>query len=433
MLLRLRLLLFACFGAATPPTHWTTGALDDAAFPPEEYSTLAAIHMPTFSSANVSAGTATLINPEDGLPFELATGTTNLDFTLVAVLSHPLRVVLERNFIRFGIIVYLMPNAQQPLVLRKAVGILETVQTQAISFYTETYYSSFALERVLRQTHGEPTYESVLPLLSPMASYLTLGSIGEGHKFTMCPDGVIKLANGTLREPPAQGGAGSVVFDPATHGRMPAARYYTDSVGGTLGGFLPAASFGFSNSDTGDAWEINAFVMPYAARDEPHALLVRLARLGGVVQYFAVGASAVEGPLEPTAAALTFFGELFALHELFARYLLPPRAASVTLPYHERRLVETSHGGMAQALATFDGLSQRYGTGIDYFVGTKELMVIATTVNAALLAWGVETDPSAASANTTLPGAAAARLTSYLAEYVNATDGTFRFHTARCG
>ena len=42
-----------------------------------------------------------------------------------------------------------------------------------------------------------------------------------------------------------------------------------------------------------------------------------------------------------------------------------------------------SLGGMAQALATYNDLSQRYGTGIDYFSGTRELMTVATTVNAA--------------------------------------------------
>ena len=44
---------------------------------------------------------------------------------------------------------------------------------------------------------------------------------------------------------------------------------------------------------------------------------------------------------------------------------------------------------MAQALATYDGLSQRYGTGIDYYEGTHELVTVATTVNSALLGWSV--------------------------------------------
>ena len=445
-------LLLVCVAAvdgafeSSPPSEpsWTVGVLDDAAFPPEERSSLSSVVIPRLSSANWSAATAELVSPEDNVTGTVTVGTTLNDFTLVAVLRSPLTAVLERRFVRFGVLMFLEPGLTSPaLVLRKAVGALETVQTQAKTFYTEQYYRRFALERrdvlgdeAIHRSGGEPTFETILPLLSPMPNYLTLGSVGEGYKFTICPDGVIKLANGTLREPPTTGGTGIVVFDPAQHGQIPHARSYTDSVGGVLGGILPAADFAFSDSQTGSAWEIEAYVKAGAQPSDPQPLVVRLSELGGVVRYYSAGPGVTPVPLVPkgnrrdpklTVAAESFYKGLLDLHMSFERFLLPPNAATVSLPETERRLTTMAHAGLAQALATYNGLEQRYGTGIDYFVGTRELMTVATTVNSALLAWGAESRPGSAVA-----GAAVARLQTYLAQYIN-QNGTFRFHTAHCG
>ena len=385
--------VLGALGNAGFPTQFS-GVLDDAAFPAEERTTLSTIMMPVLVEANASTGTAVLRDPGAGVSFTASVGETARDYVLVAILPGVnASAVLERRFARFGVFVYLQPGAP-PLVLRKAVGNLETVQRQAATAYSEQYYDRFARERrdvlgeaVLAATAGEPTYEDVQPALSPIAPYATIGSYGEGTKFTMCPDGVIKLSNGTLREPAATGAPGTVVFDPALRG-VSGARNFSDSVGGLLG-FLPAACYGFSDSVSGAGWEIVAFAKAGATTAEPEPLFVRLTQLGGRVDYFRVGAGSSSGPLEPTRAATHFFQALLELHGSFARFLLPPCAAEVTLPYAERRLPGMSRAGLAQALATYDGVHQRYGTGVDYYAGTKQLMTVAVTVNAALLAWGV--------------------------------------------
>eukprot|EP01043_Picozoa_sp_COSAG02_P069479 COSAG02_NODE_11920_length_1630_cov_2.807969_1_plen_392_part_10 len=377
---------------ADASSTWTIGVLDDAAFPPEELSTLSSIVIPQLTAANWSAGSAELVNPEDGVGGNVTVGATLNDFTLVAVLRSPLTAVLERRFVRFGVIIFLQPGLASPArVLRNAVGTLETVQTQATTFYTDQYYRRFALERrdvlgdeALQRSGGEPTFGTVLPLLSPMANYLTLGSIGEGYKFTICPNGLIKLANGTLREPPAVGGSGIIVFDPVKDGEIPHARSYTDSVGGVLGDFLPAASFAFSDTRTGSAWEIQAYVKAYAQSSDPQPLIVRVSELGGVVRYYSAGPRITPTPLVPSSkhhdvnsalvAAETFYKGLLDLHGSFERFLLPPNAAAVAVPDTERRLTTMARAGLAQALATYDALHQRYGTGIVYFVRTRELM-----------------------------------------------------------
>ena len=73
-------------------------------------------------------------------------------------------------------------------------------------------------------------------------------------------------------------------------------------------------------------------------------------------------------------------GEVASVHDAFSRFVAAPHAADVALPHSEGRLLAMSQAGMAQALATYDELSQRYGTGVDYFTGTRELMTVATSV-----------------------------------------------------
>ena len=97
--------------------------------------------------------------------------------------------------------------------------------------------------------------------------------------------------------------------------------------------------------------DLTSFAKAGATTAEPEPLFVRLAQLGGRVDYFRVGAGSSSGPLEPTRAATNFFQALLELHGSFARFLLPPCAAEVTLPYAERRLPGMSRAGLAQALA----------------------------------------------------------------------------------
>ena len=97
----------------------------------------------------------------------------------------------------------------------------------------------------------------------------------------MCPNGVIKAANGSLREPSVHPSTDLVVFDPATV--LPRASSYTDAVPGVLGGYLPAANYGFSDSLSGAAWEVSAFV------SATNGLMIRVAELGGRVRFFSAG------------------------------------------------------------------------------------------------------------------------------------------------
>ena len=100
----------------------------------------------------------------------------------------------------------------------------------------------------------------------------------------ICPDGVIKAANGSLREPSVHNSTDVVVFAPTSV--LAAANDYTDVTPGVLGSYLPAANYGFSNSVSGAAWEISAFVM---ATDAEPKLIIRIAELGGRVRIFSTG------------------------------------------------------------------------------------------------------------------------------------------------
>ena len=398
-----------------------TGVLDDDAFPTEEASTLQSIVYPVLRDFDRRAGAwATMEDPQTGRAFNVTVGQSNTfaDWTLVTILPDAATAVCERRFARFGAFGYYRLG-QPPLLMRKPVGNLESVQTQAMQTFPDAWYSSFAFAHTdvladdVRESapQDDPTFEAVLPMLSPTKPYLTIGTIDQAQKFTVCPTGVIKRSNGTLRDPPAAGGQGSVVFDPADYLRVERpdlanGSFFTDSTAGVVGDFLPVANYGFSNTVTGQAWEILAIAVSggigvsgtTASATSVQPLLVRICELGGRVQYVAAGGDGGPRLLNATVAAPAFFSELQAVNTSFASILAADDTATAAFPRSERRLVAQPLAGMAQALATFDGLHQRYGTGIDYYSNTKELMTVATTVNTALLLWGAGGHGSAATA-----------------------------------
>lgn len=179
------------------------GTLDDATFPSEELSVLNRTVLPCVHPGSANVSGAILIEPFSRRQQFVAVGHTFVDWVVVAALleESPPLLVLERRFARFGILAYLDTNVSQCsrpyLILRKAIGTLEAVQRQARQVFPKGYYAQFMLSRedvlaqnLLRPESGsarshDPTFEDVLPAFAPMASYLTIATIGHGGKFTV--------------------------------------------------------------------------------------------------------------------------------------------------------------------------------------------------------------------------------------------------------
>lgn len=454
-----------CSNSGNPASlnkRWVEGVLDDAAFPPEEQHILSSILYPKVLTIG-PGDVALLQEPGTGALYNRSVGETCIDWTLVAFVPSDdgsKLAVFERRFARFGVFVYASaksspsPSAPAPmptLLLRKSVGTLEAVQYQARQFYAPAYYTTIALSKAdlvgdmlvndAECAHRDVAFADVLPYLTPMSEYVTLGAAPDAHArrntakmatsndddgvaggrlFTVCPDGVIKAANGTLREPSAKGAPGIVVFDPGAY--VSGGNRFTDAVAGLVGEHLPVASYGYSDSASGRAWEIIAFVDTGSSMQH-QPLIVRLAELGGVVRYFraGVGSKPTELP-QTTATAALFFAALKALHASFDELVGRAAATSVTLPADERRLQTMAKAGIVQSLATYNELDQQYGTGIDYYSNTKELMTVASSINSALLLWNIDGGYAAMD-----------RLQKYLVEYIDPDTGAFRIHTATCG
>ena len=192
------------------PNH-SSGVLDDATFPPEELSVLNRTVMPCVHKGSANVSGAILMEPFTRQQQFVAIGHTFVDWVLVAVLPEesPPLLVLERRFARFGVLAYLNTNASdcsQPyLIMRKAIGTLEAVQQQSRQVFPKGYYSQFMLSRedilgqkLLHPDPGstrdhDPTFDDVLPAFAPMASYLTIATIGDGGKFTVMKSVVVSV------------------------------------------------------------------------------------------------------------------------------------------------------------------------------------------------------------------------------------------------
>ena len=72
---------------------------------------------------------------------------------------------------------------------------------------------------ILAETAGEPTYLAAIKYLPPQRDYASIGAIAPYHKFSVSPDGRIKIADSdiwTTTEARNDTGPGTLVFDPAT-------------------------------------------------------------------------------------------------------------------------------------------------------------------------------------------------------------------------
>ena len=243
----------AAGGSAALPTPPT--AYDDWHFPSEEPAELAAAK-PVFVENFDPAARTVSISSDGGTPSTLAVGGTALNWTLRAVMdsegaAHPPTAVLERNWARWGALVYLQEEHQggggaaqpaqscsvaprNPCVsfLRKGVGDINRLKrpryaltASNANYFTEATTSTddYLKKLFINITADlEPTFASAASVLPPTLDYALVKNIDAHSGFSVSPQGRVMAANFSIREQMQRGNAplspgGLLLFDPRDH------------------------------------------------------------------------------------------------------------------------------------------------------------------------------------------------------------------------
>ncbi len=379
-------------GNAVPlPACGAVLPVDDVFYPSEEPSEAAAgaaapAVLQTGPAPGGGGGGWALLAAAGGATANVSVGgAAAFGFELVALLGDG-TAVLERSFARWGFIAFVRADAAgggEVARLRKGVGTVSSgfamphygyLASDPCQYYAQVYNNASDLigQQILAETGGEATYEASIKYLPPQRDYASIGGIDPYNKFSVSPDGRIKIADSDIWTTSAsrnETGPGKLVFDPA------------DFLG-ALGAEWPATNFTFTKSalvgshlrvvitagfsyDSYFGFEQIAF----APASEPAASAY--IRLGGFVDgartgpvaYFNASSFAPTTPL----AADAFYSALLAEQALWNATFASP-ATAYALPGREgARQVDMARGSLVASLSLYVGLTPNYGDGADYW------------------------------------------------------------------
>ena len=375
-------------GNAVPPTPCgEITAVEDEWYPDEEPAEAAGAAAPAvLQSAPAPAGLGWAVFGEPGggpATVNASVGDAPFGFQFLALLGDG-TAVLERSFARWGFISYVRASAAgggEIARLRKGLGEVGQLTMphygyladKACGYYYQVYNnaSDFIGGEILAETGGEATYVAALKYLPPQRDYASIGGIEPYHKFSVSPDGRIKIADSdiwTTTEARNATGPGTLVFDPANYisalgSQWPETNWtYTKSalVGSHLrvvivGGFSFDSFFGFEEVAFAPASEpaASAYIRLMGVEDKVRT---------GNYSYFNASSFAPTAPL----AADAFYTALLAEQTLWNSTFAP--AAKYSLPGREgARQVDMSAGALVASLSLYVGLTPNYGDGADYW------------------------------------------------------------------
>jgi hypothetical protein len=278
--------------------------------------------------------------------------------------------------------------------------------------------TDFIGTQILAETGGEATYSAAIKYLPPQRDYASIGGIEPYHKFSVSPDGRIKIADSdiwTTTESRNATGPGTLVFDPADHlgalGSQWPDSNWTFTKAALVGSHLRVVIVAGFSFDSYFGFEQIAF----APASEPAASAY--IRLGGVedngrtAQGYAYFNASSFAPTAPLGADV-FYAALLAEQALWNATFAP--STSYTLPGREgARQIDMAAGALVASLSLYVGFAPNYGDGADYWSpqcdrgGSLPFQEIAVVQN--LL-------------DINLPGMAADRLGFWLDNYLKA-DG----------
>jgi hypothetical protein len=359
--------------------------VEDVFYPDEEPAESAAA-APSLQSSG--EGWVVLAPPggTTGSPVNTSIGGWAFNFQLLAVLppgALPISggpfAVLERTFSRWGFFAFVSASGGEVARLRKGTGEADNLvmprysylADQACGYYANVYNNATDLIAALLLAEpggdGEADYVSALKYLPPQRDYASIGGIWPYNKFSVSPDGRIKIADAAIYTPTSsvnESQPGVLVFDPAR--AIPEywpALNWTFTKSALVGRWLRVVAVIGYDFDTGFGFEEVAF----APASEPAAsAYVRLRPTEdgewGAFAYFNASSKAPTTALDPNE----FYAALFAEQALWNETFTP--ATQYTLPGREgARQTDTAFGGLVTSMSLFVGLTSNYGDGESYW------------------------------------------------------------------
>ena len=360
--------------------------VEDVHYPTEEPVQAAGAPAPVVQGTGPSWALLSAPGGGRAAPINCSAGDWAFGFQVLAVLPAaapaPL-VVVERTFARWGFVAYLSAAGGEVARLRKGTGEPGSLDMPRYSYLGDApcgYYSNvysnatdwIAGQLLANAVDGEANFLDAIKYLPPQRDYASIGAIEPYNKFSVSPDGRIKIADSDIYTPTNavnDTGPGVLVFDPAAHisalgGAWPATNY-TFTKSALLGRFLRIVSVTGYSYDTGYGFEQVAF----APAGEPSAsayIRLRASEEGEWGQpgfaYFNASSKASPAPLDP----VTFYTAMLAEAALWNATLAP--AAAYSLPGREgARQVDTAAASLVTSMSLYVGLQPNYGDGADYW------------------------------------------------------------------
>ncbi len=392
---------------------------DDWYYPVEESAERASLEIPVL--VDVSLDKATLSVAKGGPAEGVEVGQLWRGWRVAETLNDPEpMVVLEREFQRWGLILYL--GRRGPVAeVRKAVGELEAIERPR-PVYPADYFEQILdakrdiLSDKLMRSESDPGYRDVSPLLAPLHSYTFIGSPNSPVKYIVQPDGAIgHLPLRWGRNKPLE----ETILDPGSVFPLPDWATKPPTIKrGILGGFLPAVDYGILVSEdlpngqigkTGAprsvGWEMSALMDV----DPPFMCFIRIRSSDGTIKHYRIRP---EQPLEEVPSGKPFFAALLRLRQHWDSLF----ADGMQLKINDRRASDNVRAAIALGLSGYAGLHPKYGMGGYWGQDDRHDGFPPTTLsmNRCLLDWG-------------LHQAAKDRLGYYLDRFVLA-DGTLNYY-----
>jgi hypothetical protein len=371
-------------GNAVPPLPCSVQPVEDVFYPDEEPREAAGSAAPALLAAGPATrggGWALFREPGGSATVNASVGAQSVfGFEFVALLAAGGgTAVLERTFQRWGFIAYVSASGELAR-LRKGVGRADNLVVphygyladEACGYYAQVYNNAtdYIGQLILAETAGEPDYISAIKYLPPQRDYASIGGTEPYHKFSVSPDGRLKIADSdiwTTTEARNATGPGVLVFDPAL---------YLDA----LGASWPVTNWTFTKSALVGrhlrvvivaGFSFDSFVgfeqVAFAPASEPAASAY--IRLRGVSDgqpsgfaYYNASSFAPVAELDPEA----FYSALWLEQQLWNETLAP--SAQYTLPGREgARQVDMAAGALVASMSLYVGLEPNYGDGADYW------------------------------------------------------------------
>lgn len=376
-------------------------AQDDVWYPPEEPAEAASSSVLSVSQTSIAPDQCWALlqvqDPSAGpQTLNVTCGSMAFGYTLLAILpsltantsvTAPV-AVLERLYSRWGFYSYVAQGAApgtEIVRVRKGTGTVTDLVMPNYNYLLEEdclYWNKVDINstdyiraRVMIDTNGQPTFAAAQSYMAPQRDYAHIGGIVPYQKYSVAPDGRIKLADGaiwTTDNLANETGPGTLIFDPLTYlpvGCWPLTNF-TYSKSALVGGHLRVVSVTSYSPTTGNGFEQVAFA---PASDPSNLVYISLqpvmANATGVKQYYLVDA---KGTVTAGSNA-AFYDALYSEYSLWQStltngYGTNGTAATYALPGQEgHRQIDMTWGGIVSGMSLFVDLEPNYGDGEDYW------------------------------------------------------------------